>query len=136
MAVLFLRQLIVPASIGVLPSERQQLQELVIDVECVVDAWQASQADHIQETVDYASLKDCVVQCIAMQHYVLVETLAVRLVSTIHQTFQVQRCQVTVGKPAAFSDVALAGVTVDTSELKGDRYGRCARVVGTAKGID
>lgn len=121
MATLFLRQYRLQGSIGVLPVEKEALQDIIIDVECTIDARRPAQTDCLQNTLDYASLKSCLCAVVKTRHYDLVETLAMRLLSQIHCQFQVQWVRVSVGKPEAFSDTMLAGVVVDSCDLKGDR---------------
>ena len=100
---------------GVLPQERRDGQDFVVDVQLQVDTRAAAASDDLAETVDYATLADRLVAVVAGDPVDLIETLASRLAATCLEDERVISARVTVHKPAApiphtFGDVAVTVV--------------------------
>lgn len=100
---------------GVLPEERRDGQDFVVDVELTVDSRPAAASDALTDTVDYAALADRLAAVVAGEPVNLIETLAARLAEVCLQDERVISAQVTVRKPGApiphaFSDVAVTVV--------------------------
>ena len=100
---------------GVLPEERRDGQDFVVDVELTVDTRAAAASDALEETVDYAGIADRLAAVVAGEPVNLIETLAARLADVCLQDDRVISVQVTVHKPAApiqhaFSDIAVTVV--------------------------
>jgi 7,8-dihydroneopterin aldolase/epimerase/oxygenase len=100
---------------GVLPEERRDGQDFVVDVELTVDTRVAAASDALGDTVDYAGLADGLAAVVAGEPLNLIEALAARLADVCLQDDRVISAQVTVHKPAAplqhaFSDVAVTVV--------------------------
>lgn len=91
---------------GVLPAERREGQEFVVDV--VLDADVAPADDDLAETVDYSVLAADVAAVVGGEPVDLVETLAQRVADVCLRDPRVTSVEVTVHKP----EVPLA-VTVD-----------------------
>jgi 7,8-dihydroneopterin aldolase/epimerase/oxygenase len=100
---------------GVLPEERRDGQDFVIDVQLTVDTRGAALSDDLTDTVDYATLADHLAAVVAGEPVNLIETLASRLADACLTDDRVISAQVTVRKPGApiphaFSDVAVTVV--------------------------
>jgi dihydroneopterin aldolase len=100
---------------GVLPEERRDGQDFVVDVALTVDTRAAAASDDLADTVDYAGIADRLAAVVAGEPLNLIETLAARLADVCLQDDRVISVEVTVHKPAApiphaFSDVAVAVV--------------------------
>jgi dihydroneopterin aldolase len=100
---------------GVLPEERRDGQDFVIDVQLTVDTRGAAASDELADTVDYAILADRLAATVAGAPVNLIETLASRLADACLADERVISAQVTVRKPGApiphaFSDVAVTVV--------------------------
>lgn len=100
---------------GVLPEERRDGQDFVVDVELTVDTRPAAASDELDDTVDYAALADRLAAVVAGEPVSLIETLAARLAQVCLADDRVLSTQVTVRKPGApiphaFSDVAVTVV--------------------------
>lgn len=100
---------------GVLPEERRDGQDFVVDVELSVDTRPAAASDALVETVDYAQLADRLAAVVAGEPVALIETLAGRLADVCLADDSVISVRVTVRKPNApiahaFSDVAVTVV--------------------------
>lgn len=100
---------------GVLPEERRDGQDFVVDVALTVDTRPAAASDALADTVDYASLADRLVEVVAGDPVDLIETLADRLARVCLADPQVISARVTVHKPQApirhtFGDVSVTVV--------------------------
>jgi dihydroneopterin aldolase len=97
---------------GVLPAERQDGQEFVIDVVLAVDTLAAARSDALADTVDYSTLVLELVRVVEGEPVDLIETLAERLAHACLASDAVAAVEVTVHKPhapvsAEFDDIAV-----------------------------
>jgi dihydroneopterin aldolase len=100
---------------GVLPQERLNGQDFVVDAQLTVDTRAAAGSDDLTDTVDYAALADRLAAVVAGEPVNLIETLAARLADVCLADERVIEVRVTVRKPGApiphaFSDVAVTVV--------------------------
>ena len=100
---------------GLLPAEREQGQDFLVDVVLHLDLRAAAVSDDIADTVHYGELAERLAAVVAGEPVDLVETLAGRLAEVCLSYPRVQRAQVTVHKPSApipldFADVAVTVV--------------------------
>lgn len=100
---------------GVLPAEREQGQDFVVDVVLHVDTRAAAASDDVADTVHYGELAARLAEVVAGEPVDLIETLAQRLANVCLSYELVQRAEVTVHKPSApipldFTDVAVTVV--------------------------
>jgi dihydroneopterin aldolase len=100
---------------GVLPHERQQDQEFVVDAVLSFDARPAAATDDLSLTVGYAGLARRLAEIVAGEPVALIETLAERLAIACLVDARVDRAEITVRKPGAqmglpVSDVAITVV--------------------------
>lgn len=97
---------------GVLPEERRDGQEFVVDVVLALDLAPAAATDNVADTVHYGELAERLAAVVAGEPVDLVETLADRLATVCLSYDRVQRAEVTVHKPSApiplsFDDVSV-----------------------------
>ncbi len=95
-----------------LPFERQDGQDFLIDAVLSLDTRPAAATDDLALTVDYGTLSERLAQIVAGEPVQLIETLAQRLAEACLAESIVQRVRITVHKPQApisrpFSDVAV-----------------------------
>ncbi len=100
---------------GVLPAERHDGQDYVVDVVLSVDVRAAAADDDLQQTVDYGVLAERLAAVVSGEPVDLIETLAARLADVCLDDPRVTSAKVTVHKPAApiavpFADVAVTVV--------------------------
>lgn len=98
---------------GVLPREREEGQDFVVDVAVEVDTRAAAQTDDLGETADYGRLAARVLEVVAGDAVALLETLAERVAEAGLADPAVRAVEVTVHKPQAplpvpFGDVAVS----------------------------
>lgn len=97
---------------GVLPGERRDGQEFVVDVVLHLDVREAADTDDVARTVHYGELASQLAAVVGGEPVDLLETLATRLAGTCLAHERVERVEVTVHKPQAPIAVPFADVSV------------------------
>ena len=97
---------------GVLPEERRDGQEFVIDVELRLDLRRAGSTDLLAATVDYSEIASATVALVEGEPCDLIETLAHRVASAALRHRLVDEVSVTVHKPSAPVGVPVSDVSV------------------------
>ena len=100
---------------GVLPEERRDGQDFVVDVALRLDLRAAAASDDVADTVHYGELAERLAAVVAGDPVDLIETLAERLAAVCLEDRRVIRAEVTVHKPQApiplpFGDVSVTVV--------------------------
>jgi len=110
---IFVRGLLVQASIGVHPHEHEETQPVIIDVELDMGDMPPPGKDRLHETLDYAIVAEKAEEIALEAHVQLVETLASRIADWALLTDErVQACAVRISKPQALLKADAAGVEV------------------------
>lgn len=116
----FLRDLVLPASIGVYAEEQGRTQRVRINVDLAVlddGAQKLSRApvgrDELSRVVDYDLVARQIRDIVASGHVRLVETLAERIAESCLQDERVERARIRVEKLDVFADAASAGVEIE-----------------------
>lgn len=97
---------------GVLPHEREQGQEFVVDVVLGLKTQRAAATDELDDTVDYGDIATRVHRFITGDPHSLLETLAVRIAKDCLADYAVQIVEVTVHKPKAPVEVPFEDISV------------------------
>jgi dihydroneopterin aldolase len=97
---------------GVLPAERADGQDFVVDAVLSVDTRAAAASDDLADTVDYGALASSLAAVVSGEPVDLIETLAGRLADVCLANPRVISARVTVHKPSApiaesFTDVSV-----------------------------
>jgi dihydroneopterin aldolase len=96
---------------GVFEHERQNGQLFVLDVDVEIDSTRAAASDDLGDTVNYAALAQAISDSVAGEPVNLLETLALRVLTTIFGFEHALSAHVTIHKPQAPMPVTLAGVS-------------------------
>lgn len=100
--------------VGIHEFERNKTQPLVTQVEMHVDVREAVASDRIEDTVDYAKVRDVIVQVLIDGKFQLIETAAdrvARAVLSMTSGPKVHKVVVRIEKPEAIAP-ALAAVEI------------------------
>ena len=97
---------------GVLPSEREEGQEFVIDAILTLDLRPASASDDLSQTVGYAVLARRLTDIVSGEPHQLIETLAEQLAAACLADERVELAEITVHKPGAPIGLPFSDVTV------------------------
>jgi len=110
---IFVRGLLVQASIGVHPHEYEDTQPVIIDVELDMGGMPSPQHDRLHETLDYGLVAEKAEEIALEAHVQLVETLAARIADwALSADSRVQACAVRIAKPQALLKADAAGVEI------------------------
>ena len=97
---------------GVLPEERRDGQDFLVDVVLRLDLRPAAASDDVADTVHYGELAERLAAIVAGEPVHLIETLADRLADACLADPRVAVATVTVHKPQAPIDLEFADVAV------------------------
>ena len=110
---IFVRGLLVQASIGVHPHEHETTQPIIIDIDLDMGGMALPNEDRLAETLDYATVADAAERLALEAHVQLVETLAERICDwALAEDERVQSVAVSISKPQALLKADAAGVEV------------------------
>jgi dihydroneopterin aldolase len=120
----FLRDLVLPASIGIYPHEHAALQRVRINIDLGVEddgARSLSRArvgrDDLSRVVDYEKVAATVRSLVAAGHVRLVETLAERIAEACLTDPRVHLARIRVEKLDIFPDATSAGVEIERRQV-------------------
>jgi dihydroneopterin aldolase/2-amino-4-hydroxy-6-hydroxymethyldihydropteridine diphosphokinase len=103
---------------GVLPAERVDGQEFIIDAALAVDTGAAAATDDLARTVDYSELAGQLARIVSGEPVALIETLASRLAVACLVPPAVMAAEVTVHKPHAPVAQLVRDITVRVSRSR------------------
>lgn len=104
---------------GLFDHERKNGQDFFVDLTLSVDLDQASQSDSIEDTVNYGSITELVVDEITTNPVNLIETLASRIAQRVlRQHSRVITVTVTVHKPQAPVSGQLEDIAVEITRTR------------------
>ena len=110
---IFVRGLLIQASIGVHPHEHEQTQPVIIDIELDMGDMVLPRSDRLHETLDYGLVAQKAEEIALEAHVQLVETLAERIADWALETDErVRRVAVSIAKPQALLKADNAGVEI------------------------
>ncbi len=116
----FLRGMVLQASIGIYPHEHEARQRIRVNVDLGVmegggeaENDPAPGADRLERVVDYEQVADAVRRIVAGGHVKLVETLAERIAASCLLDPRVRLARIRVEKLDVFADTEAAGVEVE-----------------------
>ena len=84
---------------GNLPQERELGQRFRVDLELIMDGIPAGSTDRIEDTIDYASVVNHVLEICRSEPCRLIEALAERIAEMLLEIFSPAEVQVRVTKP-------------------------------------
>jgi len=116
----FLRDMVLPASIGIYPHEHAAPQRIRVNVDLgVLDESGPGMTrapvgrDELSRVVNYESVAQSVRSIVGVGHVMLVETLAERIAEECLLDERVQLARIRVEKLDVFADAASAGVEIE-----------------------
>jgi D-erythro-7,8-dihydroneopterin triphosphate epimerase len=87
--------------VGVNAWEREEAQEVVINIEIEFDGRKAAETDSLDETVDYKKIKKRILEDIESSKCFLLESLGQRILNKLLEDGRILRATVEVDKPKA-----------------------------------
>jgi len=110
--IVYVRDLVFEAIIGVLPDERTTPQPVCINLEVSVDTQTAADSQRLDDTLDYAVLAEKIRDYTVGAKCLLVETLAENIAALTLVHPQARAVTVDVMKPNALEDARGVGVRI------------------------
>jgi dihydroneopterin aldolase len=111
--VVFVRDLEIVVSIGVLEHEKRYEQRVLIAVELIVRDGYDGQSDRLEQVLDYSKLIDGITLLVQSRHFNLIETLAERVAAHCLADARVESARVRVEKPDIMPSCRSVGVEVE-----------------------
>ncbi len=108
-----IRDLLVRGIIGINDWEREQIQDILINITVFTDTHRAAETDSIEDCVNYRTLAKAAMQHAETAKRLTVEALANDISAICLQQPGVQRVVVRVEKPGAVRFAASVGVEVE-----------------------
>jgi D-erythro-7,8-dihydroneopterin triphosphate epimerase len=96
-----IRDLLARCIVGIYPEERENRQDVVLNLTLYADLRAACRSDAIEDTVDYKAVKKKVLAMVEQSSFNLVERLADEVARVALEDPRVQSVDVTVDKPGA-----------------------------------
>ncbi|MGQ9660743.1 MAG: dihydroneopterin aldolase [Kiritimatiellia bacterium] len=119
---ILIRDLVTSCIIGANPEERHRKQNVVINVALECDLSCAARSDQLEDTVDYKSLKEEILELVEDSKFFLLERLAGEIAKLCMKSPKVRAVEVTVDKPGAVAHTRSVAVHLR----------RCRRVARTS----
>jgi 7,8-dihydroneopterin aldolase/epimerase/oxygenase len=111
---IFIRELRLPAWIGVYKYEKLAQQMIELDLEIAVPA-SVFATGRIQDTIDYGAAARRIKSVLAEERFGLVEKLAERVAQLLLDEFKAPRVKVSVTKLGVLRDARRVGATIERS---------------------
>jgi dihydroneopterin aldolase len=113
----FIRDMVMPASIGIYPHEHAAMQRVRLNIDLGVDDTEdAIGPDELSRVVDYEKVANAVRAIVASGHVRLAETLAERIATACLSDKRVRLARIRVEKLDIFADAASAGVEIERQQ--------------------
>ncbi len=87
--------------IGINDWERNEKQDVIVNVEIVFDGSRVAQTGHIDDTVDYKKIKKQIIQQIESSKFYLLDKLAGHVLGIVMENVKVIKATVEIDKPQA-----------------------------------
>ena len=113
MDIVYVKDLKIPARIGIYEWEKRIHQQIRVDLEMAWDNRIPAASDTIDDTLNYKTAAKHVVTLVGSQHFDLVERLAETIAQHLMSTFNMPWIRVTVGKPGAVKGSSEVGVQIE-----------------------
>ena len=110
---IFLRELNVPAVIGIWEWERRITQTISLDLEMATDVRAAAAEDSIDAALNYKDIAKRLIAFTSESRFLLVETLAEAVARIIVTEYGVTWVRVSVAKPGAIEGSREVGVVIE-----------------------
>lgn len=113
MDIVYIRELEVETIIGIYDWEREIRQKVSLDLEMGTDIRKAAETEVVDNTLNYKSVSEKLIEFVEASEFQLVETMAEEIASLIMTTFGVRWIRVRVGKPGAVPAAKDVGVIIE-----------------------
>ncbi|MBO1923872.1 dihydroneopterin aldolase [Thiomicrorhabdus sp. 6S3-12] len=117
--IIYIEGLKTAAIIGIYDWEKEQRQPLIFDIEMSVPIANAAKSDQIEDTVDYKSVADFIIEWVSNSRFDLLETLLEQLSEELFARFRaIHHLKIKIGKPQAVPQAKTVGLIIQRSRQK------------------
>lgn len=116
---IYIRDLLCRCIVGIYPDERENKQDVIINIEMACDLSRAAASDNIEDTVNYKSVKKEIIALVENSGFLLIERMAGEIASRCLAHSGVQQVRVTVDKPGALRFARSVAVEIVRSRPTG-----------------
>ncbi len=116
MDIVYIRELEVETVIGIYDWEREIRQTVSLDLEMGTDINAAASTEDIDNTLNYKSVSDRLIDFISESEFLLVETMAQQIADIVMNEFGVRWLRLRLGKPGAVPTARDVGVIIERGE--------------------
>ena len=117
MDIIFIRELRLPAWIGLYKHEKVAQQTIELDIEMGLPNVAVFQSGRVRDTIDYGVVADRIRLLLNSERFGLVEVLAERIATLILEEFHSPHVVVSITKLGVLKDAKRVGVRVGRSSL-------------------
>jgi dihydroneopterin aldolase len=111
--IVYVRDLKIPALIGIYDWERRIRQTLHFDLEMSADIARAADSDDIKDALNYKAVTKRIIDFVSDSEFQLVETLAERIAALVREEFAVAWVRITLNKKGALTGATDVGVIIE-----------------------
>lgn len=115
---IYIRDLLLRCIVGIYPDERENKQDVIINIELWCDLSIPAASDRIEDTVNYKSVKKQIIHLVENSAFLLIERMAGEIANLCLGHPGVQQVRVTVDKPGALRFARSVAVEVVRSRTK------------------
>lgn len=101
--------------IGLKEEERQEKQEVIINITLFTDLKKAAKTDSLEDTIDYSQLKGDILNTVENSKFHLIESLAEEVADICLKNKKIKQVKVSVQKPGALRFTKSAEVEITRS---------------------
>ncbi len=112
---IMIKDLLIRAIIGVNDDERENRQDVVINITMYTDTRAAGRSDDIEDTINYRTITKQVISLVEASRYFLVEKMAEEIAKHCLADERVQRVEVSIEKTSALRFARSVGVSIERS---------------------
>jgi len=108
-----IEDLLIRCIVGINEDERENKQDVVVNLTLSADMSKAGETDSIENAVNYRSVTKRIIEHVEGSSFLLVEALATSIARIIVTEFTVERVRVKVEKPGALRFTRTVGVEIE-----------------------
>lgn len=110
---MFVRDLEIVASVGVLEREKRYEQRIIVSAELIVRDDYDGVSDRLVDVLDYSKVVDGIARLVQSEHVNLIETLAERIASQCMADRRVEGVRVRIEKPEVMEHCRSVGIEIE-----------------------
>ena len=114
-----IKDLLIRSIIGINDDERENRQDVVINLQLDTDTRAAGQSDDIEDAVNYRTIAKQVIALVERSQYYLVEKMAEEIANLCLANPRIERVRVAIEKPGALRFARSVGVRIERSREDG-----------------